>query len=76
MNISWIGDFFMIYVFNKNKILSYMVASFIVIGLFVFSVGTVPDNVEIVKVSSNVITNNIISNIKWHKSKTNCKNNL
>lgn len=54
----------MIYVFNKNKILSYMVASFIVIGLFVFSVGTVPDNVEIVKVSSNVITNNIISNIK------------
>ena len=49
----------MIYVFNKNKIVSYMVASVIVISLFVFSASTVPNDIELIKVSSNVTSNNI-----------------
>ena len=49
----------MIYVLNKNKIVSYMVASFIVIGLFTFSSSAIPDrDIQIVKVSSNTIENN------------------
>ena len=53
----------MIYVFNKNKILSYMVASFIVVSLFVFSISINPNkDVELLKVSSNVSTNTIINN--------------
>ena len=54
----------MIYVFNKNKILSYMVASFIVIGLFTFSTSAIPNrDIQIVKVSTNVVENNTVNNI-------------
>ena len=54
----------MIYVFNKNKMISYMVASFIVIALFTFSSSAIPDrDIQIVKVSSNVVENNTINNI-------------
>ena len=54
----------MIYVLNKNKIISYMVASFIVIGLFTFSSSAIPNrDIQIVKVSSNVVENNTINNI-------------
>ena len=54
----------MLYVFNKNKILSYMVASFIVIGLFTFSTSAIPNrDIQIVKVSTNVVENNTINNI-------------
>ena len=54
----------MIYVFNKNKILSYMVASFIVIGLFTFSTSAIPNkDIQIVKVSANIIQNNMGNNI-------------
>ena len=52
----------MIYVFNKNKIVSYMVASIIVISLFVFSSTTIPNDIELLKVSSNVTSNNIENN--------------
>lgn len=53
----------MIYVFNKNKIFSYMVASVIVLTLFAFSTSFTPnEDVEIVKISSNVISNNILNN--------------
>lgn len=53
----------MIYVFNKNKIFSYMVALFIVITLFTFSSSAIPNkDIEIVKVSSNVIVNNTQNN--------------
>ena len=53
----------MIYVLNKNKIISYIVASFIVIGLFTFSTSVIPnDDVKLVKVSSNVISNNDVKN--------------
>ena len=49
----------MIYVFNKNKILSYMIASFIVIGLFAFSSSIISNkDVEIVKISSNITSSN------------------
>ena len=55
----------MIYVFNKNKILSYMIASFIVMGLFAFSSSVIPNNdIEMIKVSSNVIENININNVK------------
>ena len=51
----------MIYVLNKNKILSYMVASFMVIALFTVSSSVVPNkDVEIVKISSNVTNNNFV----------------
>ena len=54
----------MIYVFNKNKMVSYMVAFFIVIALFTFSTTVIPDrNIQIIKVSTNAISNNVINNI-------------
>lgn len=56
----------MIYVFNKNKIISYIIASFIVFGIFAFSTSVIPNkDVELLKVSSNVISDNMdsISNI-------------
>lgn len=54
----------MIYVFNKNKIFSYVIASFIVIGLFAFSSSVIPDkDIQIVKVSSNIVQNNSTENI-------------
>lgn len=55
----------MIYVFNKNKILSYMVASFIVLVLFVFSTSMVPNqDVELLKVSANTMSNNVINHVQ------------
>lgn len=49
----------MIYVFNKNKILSYVIASLIVLVLFVFSSSIIPNqDIELLKVSSNAINNN------------------
>ena len=54
----------MIYVLNKNKIISYVIASFIVIGLFTFSTSVIPNkDIELVKVSSNVINTNAVNNI-------------
>ena len=54
----------MLYVFNKNKIISYMIASFIVIGLFTFSTSAIPNrDIQILKVSSNVIENNAVNNL-------------
>ena len=54
----------MIYVLNKNKIVSYMVASFIVIALFTFSSSAIPNrDIQIVKVSSDVVENNTVNNI-------------
>ena len=55
----------MIYIFNKNKIISYMVASFIVISLFTFSSSAIPNrDIQIVKVSSNIVENNIANKEK------------
>jgi len=52
----------MIYVLNKNKIVSYIVASVIVFGLFAFSTSIIPNkDIEILKVSSNAINNNSIN---------------
>ena len=52
----------MIYVFNKNKILSYVLASCFVLMLFAFHDNITPNrDVELIKVSSNV-TDNIIEN--------------
>ena len=49
----------MLFVFNKNKIISYLVATSIVIVLFVFSVSVIPNSdTKIVQVSSNSIENN------------------
>ena len=54
----------MIYVLNKNKIISYIIASFIVFGLFAFSTSVIPNrDVELLKVSSNVVENSIVKNI-------------
>ena len=48
----------MIYVFNKNKILSYMVASVIVLMLFTFSTSVIPNkDIELIKVSANTSQN-------------------
>jgi len=58
----------MIYVFNKNKILSYMVASIIVLMLFTFSSTIIPNkDIELVKVSINTSENNnenLLNNVK------------
>ena len=52
----------MIYVFNKNKILSYMVASVIVLMLFTFSTTIIPNkDIELVKVSANTSENNNVN---------------
>ena len=49
----------MLFVLNKNKIISYLVATSIVIVLFMFSVSVIPNSdTKIVQVSSN-ITNSI-----------------
>ena len=53
----------MIYVLNRNKILSYMVASFIVIALFTFSSSVIPNkDIQIIKVSTNVTQDSIVNN--------------
>ena len=50
----------MIYVFNKNKIVSYLIASSFVLMLFAFHDNMIPNrDVEIMKVSSNVLENEI-----------------
>ena len=58
----------MIYIFNKNKILSYMVASIIVLMLFTFSSTIIPNkDIELVKVSINTSENNnenLLNNVK------------
>ena len=48
----------MVYVFNKNKIVSYLIASSFVLMLFAFHDNMIPNrDVEIMKVSSNVTEN-------------------
>ena len=65
----------MICVLNKNKIISYMVASCIVIGLFTFSSSAIPNkDIQIVKVSSNVTENNTVNSVGTISNKIN--NNL
>ena len=63
----------MIYVFNKNKMLSYVLACSFVLMLFIFQDSVIPNkDVELVKVSSNIIDNsnnnekglNNVNNIK------------
>lgn len=50
----------MIYVFNKKKIFSYIVASFIVLLLFAFSTSVIPnDDIQLLKVSANIVNNQI-----------------
>ena len=62
----------MLFVINKNKIISYVVAASIVIVLFIFSASVVPDpDTKLIQVSSNItnsienekIGNNINNNI-------------
>ena len=54
----------MIYVFNKNKILSYVLASCFVLTLFAFHDNMFPNkDVELVKVSSNVVEGDNINNV-------------
>ena len=49
----------MIYVFNKNKIFSYMIASSIVLTLFGLGSSIIQNrDVELVKVSANISENN------------------
>ena len=49
----------MIYIFNKNKIFSYMIASCIVLMLFGLGSSFVQNrDVELVKVSANISENN------------------
>ena len=53
----------MIYIFNKNKIFSYIVASFIVLLLFAFSTSIIPnDDIQLLKVSANSVNNQISNN--------------
>ena len=62
----------MIYVFNKNKIISYMVASFIVIALFTFSSSAIPNKeIQLIKVSSNIVENNNENNIIFNMNNIN-----
>lgn len=50
----------MLFVLNKNKIISYIIASSVVVGLFLFSISILPNqNVELIQISSNMINNNI-----------------
>jgi len=62
----------MIYVFNKNKIFSYVLACSFVLMIFSFHENIIPDsNIELIKVSSNVIENekDINNNINELKKK-------
>ncbi len=56
----------MLFVFHKNKIISYTIAASIVIVLFLFSISFMPNsNIQLIQVSSNVINaveNNEIQN--------------
>lgn len=52
----------MLFVFNKNKIISYTIATSVVAILFLFSISVIPNkDVELVQISSN-ITNEIENN--------------
>ena len=54
------GGFFMLLLFNKNKIFSYTIAASIVAILFIFSVLVLPnDDVRLIQVSSNTVNNDI-----------------
>lgn len=58
----------MIYVFNKNKIFSYLIASCFVLMLFTFHESIIPNrDVELIKVSSNVTEekNYLVNNINY-----------
>ena len=55
----------MIYVFNKSKILSYVIACSFVLMLFTFHDSIVQNkDVELIKVSSNVLENDIVKELK------------
>lgn len=55
-----IGGFFMLFIFNKNKIFSYTIAASIVAILFIFSVLVLPnEDIKLIQVSSNAINNDI-----------------
>ena len=48
----------MIYIFNKNKIISYILASSFVLMLFIFQDSIIPNkDIQLVKVSSNIMEN-------------------
>ena len=54
----------MLFVLNKNKIISYIVASSVVIGLFLFSISIIPNkDVELIQISSNVINNTMYNEV-------------
>lgn len=58
----------MLFVFNKNKIISYAVATSIVVLLFMFSVSVMPNpDTKVVQVSYNITNSieskNIVNNI-------------
>lgn len=55
----FMGGIEVIYVFNKNKIVSYVLASCFVLMLFAFHDNIIPkEDVKLIKVSSNVEENN------------------
>ena len=48
----------MIYIFNKNKIISYILASSFALMLFIFQDSIIPNkDIQLVKVSSNIMEN-------------------
>lgn len=50
----------MLFVLNKNKIMSYIVTSSVVVILFLFSISIIPSqDAKLVQISSNVLNNNI-----------------
>ena len=54
----------MLFVFNKNKIISYTIAASVVAILFIFSVSLIPNpDTQLIQVSTNV-TNKINNNIQ------------
>lgn len=64
----------MLFVFNKNKIISYTIATSVVAILFLFSISVIPNkDVELVQISSNItngIENNEIQNNNLKKDNT------
>lgn len=57
----------MLFVLNKNKIISYTVAASVVAILFIFSISLIPNSdIQVIQVSSNITNNlndnNILSN--------------
>ena len=66
----------MLFVLNKNKIISYVVATSIVVILFIFSVSIIPNSdTKIVQVSSNV-TNSIENEIDGNNINNSIKYNI